>query len=77
MGSDFALRGRPEPLLLSPAELEVLLFVSHGLSVRDIARARVVELSTVRRQTKAIRRKLAAKNMAQAVAIGMRHGLIR
>ena len=61
---------------LTPRELEVLAYLSHGLRLGDIARERGVTFHTVRDQARSARDRLAAKNLPHAVAIALRHGLI-
>ena len=72
----FTERARPRRDTLTPAETEILRYLSHGLSPDDVARLRVVSPETVRGQVKTLRARLAAKTTAHAVAIALRHGLI-
>lgn len=67
---------KQEPTELRPSELRVLIAASHGLSMKETAEVLGVEWMTVRDEGKRLRRILGAKNMAHAVAIGLRRGLI-
>lgn len=54
---------------LTPREAEVLLLLSTGMSVRDIAELREVAEATVRTQVKAVLRKLEVNSQLAAVAL--------
>lgn len=69
--------GRPKLQALTRTEVEILRYLSHGLRVRDVARAKGVTYETVKSQLRLIYRKLAAKNMPHAIAIAIRHELIQ
>lgn len=72
----FAERAVPYRHELSPAETEILRYLAHGLNCNDIARLRRSQPATVHKQVKTLRAKLAAKTIAHAVGIALRHGLI-
>jgi two-component system, NarL family, nitrate/nitrite response regulator NarL len=61
---------------LSPRELEVLLALSEGLSNKAIARRFDISQHTVKFHTESIFRKLGATNRVEAVAKGLRRGLV-
>ncbi len=54
---------------LSTAELEVITLLSNGLTQVEIAKKLVKGYTTVKAHTVNLRKKLGAKNVAQAVAI--------
>jgi len=56
------------------AELTVLAFLSHGLTVPMIADT--LEIHTVKSEVRSARYRLKAKNTTHAVAIAVRRGLI-
>lgn len=68
--------GRVGTTDLSSAELEVIRLYANGLHMADIARARGVEISTVKTQARTLCRRLAAKHIGHAAAIAVRQGLI-
>lgn len=76
--------GRPEAAtegeagtLLSQRELEVLVGMSHGRSNAQIGAGLFLSEDTVKTHARRLFRKLGANDRAQAVAIGLRRGLIR
>jgi DNA-binding CsgD family transcriptional regulator len=61
---------------LTPSELAVLYDAAAGLTSSECASKRHKSPETVKSQRKAILMKLGARNMAQAVAVGVRESLI-
>jgi DNA-binding NarL/FixJ family response regulator len=74
------LRARVEragpPQDLSPSELGVLRDAAEGMTSGESARSRSKSAETVKSQRKSILMKLGARNMAQAVAVGVRESWI-
>jgi len=64
------------PSPLSPRELEILLGLSEGLSNKAIARRFDISQHTVKFHAESIFRKLGVTNRAEAVAKGLRRGLV-
>ncbi len=62
---------------LSQRELEVLTLVERGLSNKLIARELAVAEGTVKTHVKAILAKLEARSRTEAIAIGVRRGLLK
>ncbi len=62
---------------LTPREREVLAHVTHGLSNGEIARALVIEESTVKTHVKRILMKLGLRDRIHAVIFGYESGLAR
>ena len=62
---------------LSHRELEVLALVERGLSNKHIARELQVAEGTVKTHVKAILAKLEARSRTEAIAIGVRRGLLK
>jgi DNA-binding NarL/FixJ family response regulator len=58
------------------AELTVLAFLSHGLTVPMIADTLEISIHTVKSEVRSARYRLKAKNTTHAVAIAVRRGLI-
>lgn len=65
---------RPEPL--TPRELEVLTMMAEGLGNRAIARSLGISVHTVKFHVAAVLDKLSARSRAEAVAVGLRRGLL-
>jgi DNA-binding CsgD family transcriptional regulator len=65
----------PAPLL-TPREIEILAALSDGLSNKAIARRLEISQHTVKFHAESIFRKLGATNRAEAVARGLRRGLV-
>jgi DNA-binding NarL/FixJ family response regulator len=65
----------PAPLL-TPREIEILVALSDGLSNKAIARRLDISQHTVKFHAESIFRKLGATNRAEAVARGLRCGLV-
>ncbi len=62
--------------LLTPRELEVLVALSEGLSNKSVARRLDISQHTVKFHVESIFRKLAVATRAEAVAKGLRRGLV-
>ena len=67
---------RAEPTSLSDREREILGYVSTGLSNKEIASRLFLSVGTVKNHLHSIIEKLHTQNRAQAVAEGIRFGLI-
>lgn len=63
--------------MLSPRQSDVLGLLARGLTAEESGALLGMAPSTVREHSKAVRRKLGARNTAHAVAIGLREGLIQ
>lgn len=63
--------------IVSPRELEVLQLVAEGNTLRQIADHLLVEVCTIKHHTRNLTGKLQANNLAHAVGIGLRRGLIQ
>ena len=67
----------PEPnLLLTPAELEVLQMYAQGLKRGEVADKRFVSTRTIDRHVENIREKTGFHTMYEAVAWGIKQGVI-
>ncbi|WP_445292845.1 response regulator transcription factor [Cellulomonas fimi] len=67
----------PGPAPLTKREVEVLVGMSNGRSNAQIGAELFLSEDTVKTHARRLFRKLGAKDRAQAVAIGLRRGLIR
>lgn len=67
----------PAPAPLTKREVEVLVGMSNGRSNAQIGAELFLSEDTVKTHARRLFRKLGAKDRAQAVAIGLRRGLIR
>ncbi|HWS57492.1 MAG TPA: LuxR C-terminal-related transcriptional regulator, partial [Actinotalea sp.] len=76
-GADPAPQRRPAAGELTRRELEVLAGMSHGRSNAQIGAELFLSEDTVKTHARRLFRKLGAADRAQAVAIGLRTGLIR
>ena len=65
-----------EYLPLSPREIEILGFVSQGLSNKEIASMLLISDQTVKNNITSILRKLQVNDRTQAVIYALRHGWI-
>ena len=65
-----------EDVALTPREVEVLTWVGAGLSNKEVARRLGISAHTVKFHMEAAFRKLGAASRAEAVAKGLRRGLI-
>jgi DNA-binding NarL/FixJ family response regulator len=63
-------------VLLTPRELEVLVALSEGLSNKSVARQLDISQHTVKFHVESIFRKLGVTTRAEAVAKGLRRGLV-
>ncbi len=68
--------GGAEDVRLTPREQEVLSFLLHGASNKDIARALDLQVVTVKLHVRGICRKLGAKNRTQAALRAQQMGLV-
>jgi DNA-binding NarL/FixJ family response regulator len=69
--------GAPTDVLrLSPREIEVLQLVARGLENKQIARELDISEATVKTYLKSTFERLGARSRAEAVAVGLRSGLI-
>lgn len=66
----------PHGMKLSPRESEVLLFLSKGLTAREIAELLSIKWFTVNDHIKAIYRKLNVSSRAEAAVIAAKQGLL-
>jgi DNA-binding NarL/FixJ family response regulator len=71
-----ALAENEFPSPLTPRELEILIALSDGLSNKAIARRFDISQHTVKFHAESIFRKLGATTRAEAVAKGLRQGLV-
>ena len=62
--------------VLSTREAQVLRLSSEGKSAKEIARVLALSVNTVKVHLKVMRYKIGAKNVAHAVAIAARSGLL-
>lgn len=69
--------GRPNPDILTAREAHVLTLLARGLSPQEIAEDEGRSLTTIRHQILSARRRLGARNTANAVAIALQLGAIR
>lgn len=77
-GNDGApVSSEPGPAPLTKREVEVLVGMSNGRSNAQIGAELFLSEDTVKTHARRLFRKLGAKDRAQAVAIGLRRGLIR
>jgi len=73
----FSAMEEPEPApLLTPRELEVLVALSEGLSNKAAARRLQISQHTLKFHVEAVFRKLGVATRAEAVARGLRRGLV-
>ena len=63
-------------IVLTPSEGEVLALLAHGASNKTIARALDISVHTAKFHVASVLAKLGARNRSDAVAIGIRRGLI-
>jgi DNA-binding NarL/FixJ family response regulator len=68
--------GEDAPPLLTPREAEILTLVSEGMSNKAVARALGISVHTVKFHLEALFAKLEATSRAEAVAKGLRDGVI-
>ncbi|MFO7663509.1 MAG: response regulator transcription factor, partial [Chloroflexota bacterium] len=62
---------------LSPREMEILGYVTHGISNKDIASQLGISQQTVKNHMTAILRKLQVDDRTQAAIYALRHGWVR
>jgi DNA-binding NarL/FixJ family response regulator len=74
-----ATRGSTEPLFvpLSQREVEILDYIAHGQSNKDIARELSISDQTVKNHITSILRKLAVNDRTQAVIYALRNNWIK
>jgi DNA-binding CsgD family transcriptional regulator len=68
--------GTDDEIVLTPREGEVLGLLAHGASNKSIARALYISVHTAKFHVASVLAKLGARNRSDAVAIGIRRGLI-
>jgi DNA-binding NarL/FixJ family response regulator len=61
---------------LSPRELDVLVLLAEGMENKQVARALGISEATVKTHIKSIFERLGVRSRAEAVAVGMRTGII-
>lgn len=66
----------PSDQILTPREIEVLRMIAEGLGNKEIASKLSISDHTVKFHISSIFAKLGASNRAEAVTLGIRHGLI-
>jgi DNA-binding NarL/FixJ family response regulator len=66
----------PSSQILTPREIEVLRMIAEGLGNKEIAAKLSISDHTVKFHISSIFAKLGASNRAEAVTLGIRHGLI-
>ncbi len=66
----------PAPVLLTPREAEILTLVGQGMSNKAVARQLGISVHTVKFHLEALFAKLEATSRAEAVAKGLRGGVI-
>ena len=66
----------PSGQILAPREIEVLRMIAEGLGNKEIASKLSISDHTVKFHISSIFAKLGASNRAEAVTLGIRHGLI-
>jgi two-component system, NarL family, response regulator YdfI len=66
----------PSAQILTPREIEVLRMIAEGLGNKEIASKLSISDHTVKFHISSIFAKLGAANRAEAVTLGIRHGLI-
>ncbi|MDP9095183.1 MAG: LuxR C-terminal-related transcriptional regulator [Pseudomonadota bacterium] len=76
VGLRVALPQRSTDALLTPREVEILACLGEGMSNKAIARKLGISAHTVKFHLEAVFTKLAAASRAEAVAKGLRRGLI-
>jgi two-component system response regulator DegU len=62
---------------LSPREMEILQFITHGMSNKEIARRLGISHQTVKNHITAILHKLGVKDRTQAAVYTLRRGWVR
>jgi two-component system, NarL family, nitrate/nitrite response regulator NarL len=72
----FRPAGEDAPALLTPREAEILTLVGQGMSNKGVARALGISVHTVKFHLEALFAKLDATSRAEAVAKGLRGGVI-
>ena len=72
----FRAAGEDAPPLLTPREAEILTLVGEGMSNKAVARALGISVHTVKFHLEALFAKLEATSRAEAVAKGLRGGVI-
>lgn len=72
----FSLVGEPyQPL--SPREMEVLIYITQGMSNKEIANSLVISHQTVKNHVTSILRKLGVDDRTQAAIYALRHGWVQ
>jgi len=73
---EFHAAGEDAPPLLTPREAEILTLVGQGMSNKGVARALGISVHTVKFHLEALFAKLGANSRTEAVAKGLRGGVI-
>jgi two-component system nitrate/nitrite response regulator NarL len=76
LADGFRAAGEDAPALLTPREAEILTLVGKGMSNKAVARALGISIHTVKFHLEALFAKLDATSRAEAVAKGLRGGVI-
>ena len=63
--------------MLTAREIEVLQAITNGLSNSEVAKQLNLSVETVKSHSKAILRKLGARDRTQAVVLGLQAGLVK
>jgi DNA-binding NarL/FixJ family response regulator len=73
----YMLDGNEYFVPLSPREMEILQFVTHGLSNKEIAKRLGISQQTVKNHMTSILKKLNVQDRTQAAVTALRHGWVR
>lgn len=73
----YAVDGDATFVPLSPREMEILQFVTHGLSNKEIANRLRISQQTVKNHMTSILKKLNVQDRTQAAVTALRHGWVR
>lgn len=73
----YAASGDENYVPLSPREMEILQFVTHGMSNKEIAHRLRISQQTVKNHMTSILKKLNVQDRTQAAVTALRHGWVR
>jgi DNA-binding CsgD family transcriptional regulator len=73
----FDFKSNPRRKELTPREIQIVQLMSYGMGAKEIAASLCLSIDTIRQYTQRIRRKLAGKTNAHAVAIAIRMKIIK